>query len=169
MASLCHPWFTTTNRSYRFPIFWNFHHRLVRYYCLYIHESSVKSPLFSHHQLEKWGVFLRKPQPSTGHGAVPWSLPPRPAVPVVPAGWVLWRPCCGPAMGSWWTSWCTGPKMMPTTRWRMWTLEIWKESCGICRMKSWAVYMDQALWKTLKLLFWGSKKKIMTSSLQKDE
>ena len=32
MASLCHPWFTTTNLSYRFPIFWKFRHRLVRYY-----------------------------------------------------------------------------------------------------------------------------------------
>ena len=31
MASLCHPWFTTTNLSYRFPIL-NFRHRLVRYY-----------------------------------------------------------------------------------------------------------------------------------------
>ena len=30
--SLCHPWFTTTNLSYRVPIFWNFRHRLVRYY-----------------------------------------------------------------------------------------------------------------------------------------
>ena len=30
--SLCHPWFTTTNLSYRLPIFWNFRRCLVRYY-----------------------------------------------------------------------------------------------------------------------------------------
>ena len=30
--SPCHSWFTTTNLSYRFPIFWNFRHRLVRHY-----------------------------------------------------------------------------------------------------------------------------------------
>ena len=35
MDSLCHPWFTTINLSYRFPTFeyfWNIRHRLVRYY-----------------------------------------------------------------------------------------------------------------------------------------
>ena len=32
MDSLCHPWFTTTNLSYRFPIFETSAHRLVRYY-----------------------------------------------------------------------------------------------------------------------------------------
>ena len=32
--SLCHPWVTTTNLSYRFPVsyVWNFRHRLVRHY-----------------------------------------------------------------------------------------------------------------------------------------
>ena len=30
--SLCHPWFTTTNLSYGVSYFWNFRHRLVRYY-----------------------------------------------------------------------------------------------------------------------------------------
>ena len=34
--SLCHPWFTTTNLSHRFPKFWNFRRRLARYYW-YIH------------------------------------------------------------------------------------------------------------------------------------
>ena len=32
VASLCHPWFTTTKLSYRVSCFWNFRHRLVRYY-----------------------------------------------------------------------------------------------------------------------------------------
>ena len=30
--SLCHPWFATANLPYKFPIFWNFRRRLVRYY-----------------------------------------------------------------------------------------------------------------------------------------
>ena len=30
--SLCHPFFATTNLSYRFPDFWNFRRRLVRHY-----------------------------------------------------------------------------------------------------------------------------------------
>ena len=35
VGSLCHSWFTRTNLSYRFPMvsyFWNFRHRLARYY-----------------------------------------------------------------------------------------------------------------------------------------
>ena len=47
--SLCHPWFTTTNRSYRVTYSWNFRHRLVRYYwyqvILHIHAySSICNP-----------------------------------------------------------------------------------------------------------------------------
>ena len=45
MASLCHPWFTTTNLSYRFSYFWNFRHRLVQYYWYYI-VSSPRKPRF---------------------------------------------------------------------------------------------------------------------------
>jgi hypothetical protein len=40
VGSLWHPWFTTTNLSYRFPIF-NFRHRLMRYYWfLYLYQPS---------------------------------------------------------------------------------------------------------------------------------
>ena len=53
MDSLCHPWFTTTNLSYRFPIFeyfWNFRHRLVRYYwyvdlCVFVIWNRVRNEL----------------------------------------------------------------------------------------------------------------------------
>ena len=31
ISSFCHAWITTTNFSFRFPIVWNFCHRLVRY------------------------------------------------------------------------------------------------------------------------------------------
>ena len=34
--SLCHPWFTTANLSYKVSYFWNFRHRLVRYYWYHI-------------------------------------------------------------------------------------------------------------------------------------
>ena len=44
--SLCHPWFTTTNLSYRFPIFLKFRHRLVRYYW-YI-DITLHFPLLHH-------------------------------------------------------------------------------------------------------------------------
>ena len=40
--SLCQPWFTTTNLSYRFPIFGHFRHCLVRYYgYLYVYHVYI--------------------------------------------------------------------------------------------------------------------------------